>query len=107
MMTTPDMAVIRLFVIFIPLLLVAGLYCIIVTRNLIRILIGVELLSKAVVLTIVVAGYVTNRMALAQAMAITMIIIEVVVIAIAAGIIINIFRHYDSLDTRNLEQMKG
>ena len=42
-------------------LLVAGLYCMLVTRNLIRALIGVEILTKAVTLLIILAGYVTGQ----------------------------------------------
>ena len=91
----------------IGLLLVAGFYCIIVTRNSIRVLIGIELLSKAVTLMIILAGHVTGRTALAQALVITFIIIEVVVLAVAAGVVLGIFRRHNSLDTRNLRSMKG
>ena len=48
-------------VIFIILLAVAALYCILFSRNLIRILIGLELLIKAVTLLIALAGYITGR----------------------------------------------
>ena len=41
-------------------------------------------------------------MATAQTMVITLIIIEVVILAVAAGIIINIFNRTDSLDTRKI-----
>ena len=51
-------------------------------------LIGLEILTKAVTLLIIVGGYVTGQMALAQALAITLIVIEVVVIVVAAGIVI-------------------
>lgn len=92
---------------FIALLFVAGLYCIIVTRNLMRILIGIELLMKAATLLLVVAGYVTGRIALAQAVVITMVVIEVVIMAVTAGVILSIHRNNDSLDARRLNQLKG
>ncbi|MHB9154601.1 MAG: NADH-quinone oxidoreductase subunit K, partial [Endomicrobiales bacterium] len=44
----------RIFIVFIPLLFIAGFYCILVTRNLIRTLIGLEILTKAVTLLIIV-----------------------------------------------------
>ena len=75
------------FAFFIIMVLIAGLYCILVTRNLMRVIIGLELLTKAVTLLIIVAGYVTGHIALAQSLVITLIIIEVVVIAVAAGVI--------------------
>ena len=94
-------------VIFIILLSVAALYCIMFSRNLIRMLIGLELLIKAVTLLIALAGYLTGRMALAQTFIITLIVIEVVVIAVAAGIVIGAHRHNQSLDVRMLRNLKG
>ena len=93
--------------VFIPLLFIIGMYCVIATRNLIRTLFGLEILMKAVTLLIILAGHVTNRMALAQTLVITLIVIEVVVMVVAAGVIINIFRHNNSLDARNLQNLKG
>ncbi|HBC86212.1 MAG TPA: hypothetical protein DCZ94_04585 [Lentisphaeria bacterium] len=99
--------ILNLSMIFIPLLLITGIYCILVTRNLIRIIIGLEILTKAVTLLIIVAGYATGELALAQTLVITLIIIEVVVMVVAAGIIINVSRHNSSLDVRKLEKLKG
>jgi len=70
-------------------------------------LIGLEVLSKGVTLLFVVAGYLTGQTAFAQACVITLILLEAVVLAVASGIIINAYRHTDSLDTRNLENLKG
>lgn len=92
---------------FIVLTFVCGLYCILVTRNLIRTIIGLELLIKAVTLLVIVVGYVTGRTALTQAMVITIIVIEVVVAAIAGGIALRVFRHNESLDVRLLNRLKG
>lgn len=89
------------------LLLVAGLYCILVSRNLIRILIGVELLTKAVTLLLIVAGEVTGSRGLAQAFVITLIVVEVVVIVVAAGIVIGTYQRTESLDVRELQTLKG
>jgi multisubunit Na+/H+ antiporter MnhC subunit len=94
-------------IIFIILLAVTALYCILFSRNLIRILIGLELLIKAVTLLIALAGYITGHMALAQTMIVTLIVIEVVVIAVAAGIVIGAQRHNQSLDVRALRNLKG
>jgi NADH-quinone oxidoreductase subunit K len=97
----------KLFFIFIPLLFVIGFYCIMVTRNLIRALIGLEIITKAVTLLIIFAGYITNQTALAQSFVITLIVIEAVIIAVAAGIAVNVFRHNESLDIRKLRNLKG
>ena len=89
------------------ILFIIGLYCVLVTRNLMRVLIGLELLTKAVTLLLIVAGYATGREALAQAIVITLIVIEVVVIAVMAGVILSIYRHTGSLDASNIKSLKG
>jgi multisubunit Na+/H+ antiporter MnhC subunit len=98
---------IRAMAIVIPLLFITGFYCVIVTRNLIRALIGLEIVSKGVTLLLVVAGYLTGRAAFAQACVITLIVLEAVVLAVAAGIIVNAFLHTDSLDAQELENLRG
>ncbi len=95
------------FSIGIVLVFIAGLYCLIATSNLIRAMIGLELLTKAVTLFIILAGYVTGRTALAQALAITLIVIEVVVIAVAVGVILCVFRHNKSVNGKLLRNIKG
>lgn len=95
------------FTIVVILLMICGLYCLLITTNLIRALIGLELLTKAVTLFIILAGYVTGRTGLAQAMAITLIVIEVVVMAVAAGVIISVYRLNNSLDVKLLRNIKG
>ena len=99
--------ILRMSMICIPLLFVTGIYCIITTRNLIRIIIGLELLTKGVTVLIIVAGYLSGHLALAQAMAITLIVIEVVVISVTAGIILNVYRQDESLDARIMQHLKG
>ena len=84
------------------LLYIIGFYYLITTKNLIRILIALEVLTKGLVLTLIYVGQLTGQMATAQSMVITLIIIEVVIMAVAAGIIVNIFNHTDSLDVREI-----
>ena len=95
------------FCVFIIMLFVVGLYCLLVTRNLVKALIGLEILTKAVTLLFVIVGYITHHEALAQAFVITMIVIEVVVIVVAGGVILSVYRHDESLDARNLRKLKG
>jgi NADH:ubiquinone oxidoreductase subunit K len=91
----------------IVILLALGLYCVLSARNVIRVLIGVELLTKAATLAIIAAGYLAGRAALAQCLAITLIVVEVAVIAVAAGIAVGIFNRTGSLATSGLTSLKG
>ncbi len=89
------------------LLFVIGTYCILLTHNLIRVLIGLEILIKAVTLLVIFCGYQTGNTSLAQALVITIIVIEVVMMTVAAGVVVGIHRHNNSLDARNIRKLKG
>lgn len=92
---------------FVTMLFIAGLYCILVTRNLMRILIGLELLAKAATLLLIAVGYVTGKTELTQALVITVIVVEVVVAVVAGGIILRIYRHTGTLDVKHLRSLRG
>lgn len=86
----------------VPLLVGTGLYCVVVTRNLLRMLMGLELITKGITLLLVLAGHHTGHLASMQALLITLIVVEVVVIAVAAGLVINLYRHHGTLDVRSI-----
>jgi len=89
------------------MLLIIGLYCVVATRNLIRAVIGVVLLTKSVTLLLIIAGNRVQQTALAQALVITVIVVEVVIITVAVGIILRLYQHHRSLDTTLLRNLKG
>ena len=95
------------FVIGVALTLIVGLYSLVTTRNLIRVLIALEVLIKAVTLLIIASGYAAGQIALAQALAITLIIIEVAVIVVAVGVVLCLFRHHKSVDATLIRNIKG
>lgn len=86
-----------------------GIYCMITKRNLIKLVIGIEILLSAGNLNLIVfsvyriPGFVDP---LPQAFVILSIIIGAVVAAIALSIVINIYRHYGTLDVRKMRKLK-
>lgn len=95
------------YVASIVLLLIIGVYCLIATNNLVRALIGVEVMIKAATLLIIFVGHMTGNMATAQSLVITMIVIEVVVMIVGGGIIMNIFKTSGSVTMAEISKMKG
>jgi multisubunit Na+/H+ antiporter MnhC subunit len=89
------------------LLFITGIYSLLVTRNLLRILIGMEILTKGVTLLLVAAGYLTSRVNVIQPVIITMIVVEVVIIAVAAGVVIAAYRRNGTINIRELRNLKG
>ena len=96
-----------LYGVTVALLMIVGLYCIVVTSNLIRALIGLEIIMKAVTLLITMVGQLTGNTAMAQSFVITLIVIEVVLMIVAGGLVISIFRKYHTIDVRVLRNLKG
>ena len=96
-----------IFCVYIIVLFVIGFYCILATLNLVRALIGIEVLMKAVTLFIIIAGHASGRTSLSQALIITLIVIETVMIAVAMGIVLSVYKHTKSLETDNLTKLKG
>ena len=94
------------FAVSAALIFITGFYSILAGHNLLRTLIGVELLIKAVTLLLVVCGYISGHIALAQSLVITLIVVEVVFITIAVGVVLGIHRHYGSLDARNIRKLQ-
>jgi multisubunit Na+/H+ antiporter MnhC subunit len=106
-MTEPAAQLFCLFGVGVVLTLVVGFYSLLTTKNLIRALIGLEVLTKAVTLLIVLAGYVSQQTGLAQALAITLIVIEVAVIVAAISIVLCVHRRTGSVDASQLRNVKG
>ncbi|MDD5128400.1 MAG: NADH-quinone oxidoreductase subunit K [Candidatus Omnitrophica bacterium] len=97
----------RYFIIFIILLFISGVYCVLVSFNLVRALIGVEILIKAVTLLIILAGYICDRVALAQAIVLTLIVIEIVIMVVAGGVVLWAFKYNKTIDPRRLSNLRG
>lgn len=92
---------------FCVILFFIGLYCLLSMRNLIKLLIGIEVIAKGITLALISASNARNCIFTGQSLVITFIVIEVCVVAVALAIIINIYRHTGSLDVKKLTKLKG
>ena len=91
----------------VALLMGIGLYCLLTMKNMVKLLIGIEIIAKGVTLALVATGMTKNNLMLAQSLVISVIVVDVAVIATALAIIISINRHTKSLDVRKLTKLKG
>ena len=64
-------------------------------------------LSKDCRLLMVGAGYATGKMVEAEAYVITIIVIEVVLLAIATGIVLGVYRDNGEIYTRSIKNLRG
>uniref|UniRef100_A0A7V0Z5S4 NADH-quinone oxidoreductase subunit K n=1 Tax=candidate division WOR-3 bacterium TaxID=2052148 RepID=A0A7V0Z5S4_UNCW3 len=89
------------------ILIMFGLYCLLSMRNLIKLLIGIEIIAKGVLLALISASSARGSILTGQSLAITFIVVEVSVVAVALALVINLFRHTGSLDVKKLTKLKG
>jgi multisubunit Na+/H+ antiporter MnhC subunit len=89
------------------LLVGLGLYCLLTMKNMVKLLIGIEIIAKGVTLALIATGLAKNNPMLAQSLVISVIVVDVAVLATALAIIIRINRHTKSLDVRQLTKLKG
>ena len=92
---------------FISLLFFTGAYCMIVSRNIIRLLIGFEIISKSAMIAIISQAQLTNSINLSQSLIIILILVEVVVIATGLTLIVKFYRKYQNIDIKKLINLKG
>ena len=88
-------------------LVLAGLYCLLTMRNLIKLFIGIEVVSKGVSLALLATGWARQSVLVAQSLVVTFIVVEVSLVATALALIINIYKNTKSLDVRKLARLKG
>ncbi|RLG04570.1 MAG: hypothetical protein DRN54_00680 [Thaumarchaeota archaeon] len=93
------------------LLIVVGVYTLASKRNLVRMVIGLELITLGVNLTIATMGIrmvdgAVSIDALAQSMVAISIAIAAAIAALALSLAINIYRHYGTFDVRKLRRLR-
>lgn len=96
-----------LYLFFAAALIGAGLLGLLVKRNLIKLLIAIEVVGKGVSLLLLGTGFAKDNILIAQALVVTFIVVEVSLVATALALIINIYRTTKSLDVRKLAKLKG
>ena len=104
------------------LLIAIGLYAIIIKKNLIKILIGLDLIASGTNLLIVSIGYVKGGTApifsrgnilakmmvdpVPQALTLTAIVIGASELALAAAFVVILYRHYGTLDIKKIRSLR-
>src|SRR4030042_797244 len=90
------------------LMLIIGLTCLMVKRDMVRILIGVEILFNAANLFFVALSTQTTGFIdpLPQSVVMMAIVLDGTGIAVGLAMVFNIYRHYGTIDIRQLRRLK-
>jgi len=88
-------------------LLGVGLYGLMVTRNLIKVVVALQILVKAALLGLILAGNLSGAVNLSQSLAITVIVADTIVAVIGLSLAVQIRRHLGTLDVKALSHLRG
>jgi NADH:ubiquinone oxidoreductase subunit K len=84
-----------------------SLYGLLVTRNLIKIVAVLQVLVKAAVIALVLAGKVSGKPVLGGSLAATVIVADTVVAVIGLALAVQIQRRFGTVDTAQISTLKG
>jgi len=88
-------------------LLGIGFYGLMVSRNLIKIVVALQILVKGAMLALVAAGQAAGQINLGQSMALTVIVADTIVAVMGMALGVQIRRRMGTLDVRDLSSMRG
>lgn len=88
-------------------LLGIGLYCLLITRNLIRLVVGLQIVVKGAILALVLAGRLIGQPDIGQSMALTVIVADTIIAVIGLALAVQIKRRLNTLDLKDISTLKG
>lgn len=83
-----------------------GLYCLLMTRNLIKMIIGLQILVKGAMLVLIFVGQSQGQPSVGQSMALTVIVADTIVAVIGLALAVQVKRHVGSLDLADISKLK-
>jgi multisubunit Na+/H+ antiporter MnhC subunit len=87
-------------------LVAIGIYGLLIIRNLIKIVVALQIFAKGTILVMVAAGGMSGRPAIGQSLAITVIVADTVVTVMALALAIQVRRWCGTLDTRVISKLR-
>ncbi len=84
-----------------------GLYGLLITRNLIKIVVALQILVKAAVLALVAAGRISGQVHLGQSLAVTVIVADTVIAVVGLALAVQVRRRFNTLDVQALSELRG
>ena len=83
-----------------------GLYGLLITRNLIKVVVALQVLVKGALLALVAAGTASGRINLGQSLAVMVIVVDTVVAVIGLALALQVKRRMGTLDVKELATLK-
>jgi multisubunit Na+/H+ antiporter MnhC subunit len=87
-------------------LLGIGVYGLLAVRNLIKVIVALQILAKGAMLALVLAGTVNGQVNTGQSIALTVIVADTIVAVIGLSLAVQIRRHIGTLDLKALTTLR-
>jgi len=87
-------------------LLAIGIYALLIVRNLIKVIVGLQILVKGAMLAMVAAGQIAGQPAIGQSMALTVIVADTIVAVVALALAVQIRRYFGTLDIKAFSTLR-
>ncbi len=84
-----------------------GLYGLLAVRNLIKVIVALQILAKSALLALVAAGSAGGVVQLGQSIAVTLIVADTIVAVVGLALAVQVRRRTGTLDVSGLSSLKG
>lgn len=88
-------------------LLGVGFYGMLIARNLIKVVMVLQILVKAVILSLVLAGKLSGNMGLGISTAVTVIVADTIVAVVGLALAVQVRRRFGTLDVPKISTLRG
>jgi NADH-quinone oxidoreductase subunit K len=83
-----------------------GLLGLVMTRNLIKVVIGMQVMVKGAMLACLLAGRIAGQVQVGQSMALTVIVADTIVSVVALALAVQVRRQFGTLDLQALSTLR-
>jgi NADH:ubiquinone oxidoreductase subunit K len=87
-------------------LLAIGLYAVLIARNLIKVVVGLQILVKGAMLAMIAAGQVASQPEVGESLALTVIVADTIVAVVALALAVQVRRRFGTLDVKALSTLR-
>lgn len=87
-------------------LVAIGIYGLLILRNLIKIVVALQVFAKGTILIMIVAGGMAGKPAIGQSLAITVLVADTAITVVALALAIQVRRWCGTLDTRVISTLR-
>jgi NADH:ubiquinone oxidoreductase subunit K len=88
-------------------LLAVGFYGLLITRNLIKVVMVLQILIKGVILALILAGGLSGNMDVGQSTAATVLVADTIIAVVGLALAVQVRRRFGTLDVPKISTLRG